>query len=318
MQCFCCRLHLRAPPPIITRGNAEFERRTVTDDVKQNGRKLSRRRFLKWTVFGGVGVVAGGVVDAFLIEPWWPKVTHPVIAIPSLPPSWDGVRIAHLTDFHVGRFLDLDDVRGVIDTTLAEKPDLVVLTGDYVSRPEAITAEYGKLLATLEAPLGVFAVLGNHDHWTDAPRVTEMLRAAGIRLLANTHVVLRRGTARLCLAGVADLWEDDPSVERALAGVDEGVPRVLLCHNPDYAEAMPARPRVDVVFAGHTHGGQVKIPFGPRPRLPVKHKKYGSGLVEGPHCPVYVSRGIGMVGIPMRFNCRPEIPIITLRGATTK
>ena len=140
-----------------------------------------------------------------------------------------------------------------------------------------------------------------------------MLRNAGVTVLDNACAIVRRDGQSLCIAGVEDPWHGHPSTERALDGLDEDVCRVLLCHNPDYAEEMPARPRVDLMLAGHTHGGQVKIPFGPRPRLPIDYKKYGAGLVRGPHCPVYVTRGIGMIAPPVRFNCRPEVAIITLR-----
>jgi len=131
----------------------------------------------------------------------------------------------------------------------------------------------------------------------------------------NTHVLLHRGGDRLAIAGVGDLWADRQDLAAALAGVPEGAARVLLCHNPDYADHMPPRPRVDLMLAGHTHGGQVKIPFAGRWRLPIVNKLYAAGIVPGPHCPVYVSVGIGMVSLPLRFNCRPELPIVTLRRA---
>ena len=126
-------------------------------------------------------------------------------------------------------------------------------------------------------------------------------------------LVATRGGAGLWVAGVDDLWEGSPDLAAALAGVPEAVPRILLCHNPDYAEQMQHTPRVDLMLCGHTHGGQVKIPFGPRPRLPIRHRRYAAGLVEGPCCQVYTSCGLGMVGVPIRFNCRPELAIVTLR-----
>lgn len=283
--------------------------------AEQNGKSggFSRRRFLKRAAIGLAGLAVGGAVDALAVEPRWVRLTRPVVRIPSLGRAWDGVRIAHLTDLHVGRLIGLDYVRKVVKLTLAESPDVIVLTGDYVSRTPAITPEYAAALKDLRAPLGQFAVLGNHDHWTDLARVQAMLKSAGISLLTNTHVLLRKNGDTLCLAGVGDLWEDKQRIERALGGVADEVPRILLSHNPDYAETMPASPRVDLMLCGHTHGGQVKIPFGPRPQLPIVYTKYAAGLNRGPHCPVYTSVGLGMVGIPVRFNCRPELPIITLK-----
>jgi len=280
---------------------------------RPGGRRLSRRGFLK--ILGGATVAAlvGSALDALLIEPRWVKLTWPVIDIPRLGRAWDGVRIAHLTDLHVGRLISLDYVRKVVDVTNDAQPDVVVLTGDYVSRRDAIVPALGTALGDLRAPEGVFAVPGNHDYWTDAPAVVSTISAVGIELLTNRHRVLVRDGQGLCIAGVDDLWEGAPDLAAALAGVDEAQPRVLLCHNPDYAEQMPAHPRVDLMLCGHTHGGQVKIPFGGRPRLPIQHVKYAAGLVQGPRCKVYTSVGLGMVGIPVRFNCRPELAIITLR-----
>ena len=278
-------------------------------------KKLGRRRFLKRAGLCLAGLAAGGVLDALVVEPRWVKVTRPVVAIPALPPAWDGVRIAHLTDIHAGKLIDLDYVRKVVTMTLAESPDVIALTGDFVTGVGAITAELARVLGRLRAPKGKFAVLGNHDHWADARGVRSLLSTAGITLLTNRNVLLEEKGGKLCLAGVGDLWSDRQLLDAALADLDEEVPRVLLCHNPDYAEIMPATPRVDLMLCGHTHGGQFKIPFGPRPRLPVGYPKYAAGLARGPRCPVYTSRGLGMVGIPVRFNCRPELPIITLRTA---
>jgi predicted MPP superfamily phosphohydrolase len=274
--------------------------------------KVSRRRFLKWGLLGGAGVVVGVGLDALSVEPGWIDVTHPVVPVRRLPEAWVGVRVALLADFHVGPLVELRHAKRAVELTLEEKPDLVVLAGDFVSSVGAITAEFAGVLARLRAPDGVFASLGNHDHWTDAVRVREMLAAAGVTLLENRHVILGRDGSTLALAGVEDLWEGQPSAGRALDGLDDDVPRILVSHNPDYVEEMDASAPVDLVLAGHTHGGQVKIPFGPRPILPVKHAKYGAGLVEGPHCPVYVTRGIGLIGPPVRFNCRPEVAILTL------
>jgi hypothetical protein len=253
-------------------------------------------------------------VDALLVEPGWIKVTRPTARIPSLPRAWDGATIALLTDFHRGRLIGIDHIRRAVELANDARPDVMALLGDYVSRADAITAEYGKLLGTLRAPLGVFGVLGNHDYWTNVGAVEAMLAGAGVRLLTNRHEILRRDGAPLCLAGVDDLWTGRPDLAAALAAADPSVPRILLCHNPDYAEEIPPTPRVDVMLCGHTHGGQVKIPFGGRPRLPIEHAKYAAGWAAGPHCAVYTSVGLGMVGIPVRFNCRPELTVLSLRS----
>ncbi|HUT62066.1 MAG TPA: metallophosphoesterase [Phycisphaerae bacterium] len=280
----------------------------------RRGRRFSRRTFLKALAGTGAAAAAGAAVDALLIEPGWIKVTRPAVRIPSLPSAWDGATVAVLTDFHRGRLIGIEHIREAVELANEARPDVIALLGDYVSRADAITEEYGKLLGKLQAPLGVFGVLGNHDYWTDAGAVESMLAGAGVRLLTNRSAILRRDGAPLCLAGVDDLWTGKPDVASALAATDPAVPRILLCHNPDYAEQIPPAPRVDVMLCGHTHGGQVKIPFGGRPRLPIQHAKYAAGWARGPHCPVYTSVGLGMVGIPVRFNCRPELAVLSLRG----
>ena len=276
-------------------------------------RRITRRGFLRLTAGGLIGGLTASVVDALVVEPWWIEVTRPVIRLANLPAGWEGVRIAHLTDLHAGRLVVIDHVRKAVELTNDASPDLVVLTGDIVSHRDAIADGLAEVLGELKAPLGVFGVMGNHDHWVGVHHVRRVLRDAGVSLIDNDRAVLTRGSETLVIAGVGDLWTDRQRLGRALADVPADACRVLLCHNPDYADTMPPAPRVDLMLCGHTHGGQMKIPFGRRPRLPIDNPRYGAGLAAGPRCPVYTSRGIGMVGIPIRFNCRPELPIITLR-----
>jgi predicted MPP superfamily phosphohydrolase len=273
---------------------------------------MTRRRFLKLLGGGALATAAAGcAVDAALIEPGWIEVTRPTVPIPDLPPNWDGVRIAHLTDLHHGGMNDLDFVRKVVGLSNAERPDLIAHTGDFGGGlAEAALAE---ALAALTAPLGSFAVLGNHDHEWFARGVRKMLARAGIRLVENTHALLARGGQLLAVAGVGDLEMGVQDLPGALAGVPGAAGRLLLTHNPDYAEQMPARPRVDLMLAGHTHGGKINIPLLGSPILPIRHRQYASGLAAGPRCQVYVSRGLGTTNPPVRFRCRPELPIITLR-----
>jgi predicted MPP superfamily phosphohydrolase len=275
--------------------------------------RLTRRRFLKIAAGAACAAVGGGVLDALAIEPRWIKVTRPVVDLPALPAAWDGLRIAHLTDLHHGRAVSMDHVRKAVRLANAETPDLTVVTGDFVTAGRGVVAELSSVLAGLAAPLGVFAVLGNHDHWAGAAGVRAVVAAGGLKLIDNRHVVLRRAGSPLVLAGVGDLWEDWQDLAGALAGAPEGAPTLLLCHNPDYADLMPPAPRVDLMLSGHTHGGQVKVPFAGRPRLPIRNPRYAAGLARGPRCPVYTSRGIGLVSPAVRFNCRPELPVITLR-----
>ena len=285
------------------------------DCLQEPKKKVTRRKFLKWLTAGGVVCFGGIAFDAFVIEPHGFKVTKHTISLPRLPQDWDGLTIAHITDTHIGRLSGLEDARQIVDMTNQLHPDLIVITGDIVSRADSISPALAVILGDLRAPMGKFAVLGNHEYWTDSPKIIETFEAAGIKFLTNDkHIFTRNGKA-LSLGGVDDFMEGNPDVLRTFRGVDENVPRILLCHNPDYAEDMPAESNVDLMLCGHTHGGQVKIPLLGPPLVPINHRKYAEGLVAGPHCPVFVSRGLGMVGIPVRFNCPPEIPLITLRKA---
>ncbi len=241
-------------------------------------------------------------------------VSRPRLGVPHLGPGWDGATLALLTDLHVGPVFNLRDLERVVRATNALAPDLVILGGDLVRQAADADRSVSRQLAQLRAALGVFAVMGNHDFWGPRSRVPRTLRRAGIDVLRNEHRILHRNGDPLCLAGVDDLWEGHADLPAALAGVPEGLPRILLSHNPDLAEDLPASPRVDLVLSGHTHGGQILLPLLWRYATPLTHLKYLRGYVQGPRCGVYVSRGLGVVGIPLRFRSPPELPLITLRS----
>jgi len=245
------------------------------------------------------------------------EVTAPVVRLPALAPAWEGVRIAHWADLHWLWKPPASFYRRSVGLCNAACPDLIVCTGDFIYPPVGVREDLGELLSALRAPLGAYAVLGNNDHdYGQGQAVRRLVESAGVQVLSNRHVLLRRGGQELCLAGVDDLWHDRQDFDAALAGVNESTVRVLLCHNPDFAEALPARPRVDLMLCGHSHGGQVWLPGPLTPPSPIEHRRYMSGLVRGPRCMVYTSRGLGMNGPwAVRFRCRPELPILTLRRA---
>ncbi len=278
--------------------------------------RTTRRRVLA----GASGLLAvaagGGLADALFVEPHWIKVSRPVFRIPGLGEAWEGARLAVLADIHLGRLQKPDYLRRIVHLANRARPDVTVIAGDMISRRSGITEAARSALAELEAPEGVFAVLGNHDYDAPAGEVADMLAGAGVEVLVNAHRVVEREGQPLCIAGVDDLMRGSPDLATALRGAPADGPRILLAHNPDYAERMPAGPRVDFMLSGHTHGGQLCLPAGIPLFAAVRHRKYARGLVRGPQCDVYVSRGLGMVFVPMRFNCRPELPIGTLRRAS--
>ena len=298
-------------------------------EIKE-GRRLSRRRFLKLgcgTLLGGVTACALGSAYAAQVEPHWIEVTRQEVPLSELPEALDGFTIAQLSDLHAGPYVSSEDVRRSVEITNGLGADLVVLTGDFVYRSAHYAAACAQELASLQASYGIYAVLGNHDMWTNPRQVTEYLIGAGISVLRNTRQVVNVGGAQLWLLGIKDtgytggpfgefraVWQE---TRDALAALLEGIPadepRLLLVHNPDFTEMLP-RGRIDLALCGHTHGGQVRLPFIGAPIVPSCFgQKYVSGLVQGPSALVYVNRGIGVIAPPIRFNCRPEVTLLELR-----
>ena len=274
---------------------------------------LSRRQFLKGAIAMGA---AGLVADGLLLEPRHVVVERKTIAINDLPDAFDGFRICQITDVHHGPFTGLGFIKEVVEKVNSLNPGLVVLTGDYVDHSSKYIVPAVSALCRLKSSNGVLAVLGNHDHWMDANLTQEVFNRYNVPVITNSHKLIEIKDKAICVAGVGDLMEDSQDLKAAFYGVPADIPRILLSHNPDYAESMPVSERVDLVLAGHTHGGQVRMPFSIAPITMSRYgQKYAGGLVRSASGQVYVSRGIGVVGLPVRFNCPPEITIITLTKA---
>lgn len=239
-------------------------------------------------------------------------VSEGEIALRGLSPDLAGLRLLLITDVHAGPFLPPPFLERTFERLLGLRPDLVLLGGDLAtSRVEEVRESAGAF-RRLEAPLGVFAVLGNHDYYTgDAPGVQRVLEACGIRFLQNESVELRRGEGSLLLAGIDDLLQGRPCLASALEGRDRKGPSLLLSHNPDILPEA-ARRGVSLVLSGHTHGGQVRVPGLPvlvrQSRLRLDEGRFRAGGTE-----LVVSRGLGVVGLPLRLACPPEAVLLTLR-----
>ncbi len=286
----------------------------------------SRRRFLKT---GGMVMAAGAIGSfgwSFLVEPQLVGVSRRVFAVRGLHPSLDGLTIVQLTDIHLGPWSSTGFVEGVVEQTNALNPDLILLTGDYVHQSPRYIVPVIELLKGLRPQIGMMGTLGNHDWWEGGPLMQREFQRAGIPLVDNSRMFLTpdrhlvsEATEGLCLAGVGDLWTDRVNFESALHGVPPSMPRFLLSHNPDVAEdarlALPPY-RVELMISGHTHGGQIRVPVLGSPVVPSRYgQKYAQGLVQGPSCPVFISRGVGMSLLPLRLACPPEIALIKLSCA---
>jgi uncharacterized protein len=275
---------------------------------------MDRRKWLKRAAIGSL-VLGGAGIYPFL-EAKWCRLRRVSVSLPNLPKPFEGTTVAFLSDVHHGPFVPRAYVRSIVEMTNALKPDLVLLGGDYCHHGPQYIAPVHEDLGKLEARIGRFAVLGNHDHWDGYKESVEALEAAKIPLLRNAGVWVEKGLARLRIGGVADLWCDKPDVARALGDATDRDASIVLSHNPDVAETL-RDPRVGLMLSGHTHGGQVVIPFYGAPCVPSSYgQKYLHGLVRGPSCDVFVSRGVGTISPPVRLFCRPEVVLLTLTGSS--
>lgn len=285
--------------------------------------QVSRRSFLRTTFFGAGGLA----LYAGEFERHWLEVVHKQIQIPDLPAGFDGVRVAQLSDIHLDEFTEPFLLRDAIDHINRLQPDLVLLTGDFVSSevlPHHLTNEAawqcGHLLSRLQCK-DRYAIFGNHDIWAGEEHVGEALRFNGITVLKNSYVPLERKGARVWLAGIDDPVCGQPDPSQAVPARIRNVadePVILMCHAPDYVDELlqhPVGQAVSFVLSGHTHGGQIRLPFVGPLRLPPGGRKYVEGLFRVGPMQLYVNRGIGSVGVPFRFDCRPEITLFTLRSA---
>lgn len=273
----------------------------------------TRREFIRKIGWLIAGVAAGGTAVDAAYEKHWVEVTHPRIAIPGLPPAFEGFRLCQLTDIHHGPYLSLDRVRELVALALRQQPDAYVITGDLPHREDKYVEPVWREMAALRAPMGTWCVMGNHDHWHALETGRRVARECGIVELRNRGVPLQRSGARIWLAGVGDLWEDEQDLPAALRGVPAGESVILLTHNPDYADEV-TDPRVKLMLAGHSHGGQVSLPLTGPVALPCK-RKYARGLVATGTSQIYICRGLGMATVPFRLGSRPELAVIELTAA---
>lgn len=280
--------------------------------AERSARKgVTRRALLR----GAGGLIAAVAFDGLLVEPHALRLERVEVPVKGLAPEFDGFRIAHLSDFHYPLWISRSHLKRARDLALSFRPHAILLTGDYVDGKAAdVCPDLTPVLDGLAADDGVYSTRGNHDHWLDPDGVAAELGRLGTTDLENRSIVLSAGGGRLALAGLGDLWEGTVDFTAALGDVAPDVPRVVLCHNPDVAETTPEGVRIDLMLSGHTHGGQVYIPFYGAPNIPSRYgQKYRCGLVHGPHHRVYVTRGVGALR-PVRFLCPPEVTAITLRA----
>jgi predicted MPP superfamily phosphohydrolase len=251
------------------------------------------------------------VARAALSEPYMLTIEHKRIKLDRMPSVFDGFRIVQLSDVHHGPFSSREQIERAIETANRLQPDIIALTGDYISKERHYAAPCAEMLGKLKARFGVYAVLGNHDHWVDAPLLTDLFRAEGITVLINEGMRFEQNGETFWIAGVDDSMVGLEDISLALAGAREDEMKLLLAHNPIVLRRA-VRASVDLVLSGHTHGGQVAIRgerSSARPR-----KRALQGLWRQGNTQIYVNRGLGTVVLPIRYGCPPEISLLELRS----
>ena len=275
---------------------------------------LTRRQFLRGLAAAGLLGVSGTAAYASLFEITDYELTETEIFIRGLPEAFENFRIVQVSDVHHSSLVSLEEVRRVVALAQAARGDMVVLTGDYTTARRGYIEPCAEVLGTLEASAGVWAVLGNHDHYTDGELTRRALVRRGLGVLDNAHTEVRRGADALQLAGIDDWSWGYADWARALGGLDRTRPTLLLSHEPQVFD-LPETEGISLILSGHTHGGQVSLPFIGAPARFLEEFKYLRGRYERAGTQLYVSRGTGVVGLPIRFGARPEIAVLRLRRA---
>lgn len=280
-----------------------------------NSSLLSRRRFLQ--LLGGGALSAAGLFGYVrVLEPNWVDMEQVTLTIPRLPDRLAGLRIAQISDIHLSEYTSAEKLFSVTRWLNQLAPNVVMLTGDFVGDRAADAAGLVEPLRALQMP--VYAVYGNHDLWTDRHTVKRFLEEGGVTILTNEATKIAED---LYLAGLDDVWSGYPDLRAALRDIPTDAATLLMVHEPDYIDrVVAAEAPVAIQFSGHSHGGQVRIPFwdGEKmrtraPILPRYGERYPIGYQAVSYTGVYTNRGLGVWPLPYRFNCRPEVSLLTLQ-----
>ena len=294
-----------------------------------HNKKFSRRDFLKLMKIASIQAAALGLLGygySTELELNWIEVTKLTLKLRRLDSAFRGMRLVQISDFHLGQWLDQEKLDRVFRMALEQAPDYVILTGDYLEyrpydRPnEPVTYEENIRLVSsafsqLRASCPTIAILGNHDHRINAGWIEQSLSEAGVSVLRNSIMTLRRGNSELHIAGLDDVSQGMGRLDVLMEVLPENGAVILLVHEPDFADISVATGRFDLQLSGHSHGGQIVLPLIGSPVLPLLGRKYPSGLYNIGDMLLYTNRGVGVTTINARFNCRPEITVFTLETA---
>ncbi|WP_119065331.1 metallophosphoesterase [Aggregatilinea lenta] len=265
-----------------------------------------------------VGAAGGLLYYGRKVEPDALDVNRLWLRLPRLDPAFEGYRLVQISDIHTGPYMGPDRLNHIVDLVNAQQPDMIAITGDFVTDHEPYdAAALVAALRRLSAPDGVVAVLGNHDHRAGAEKIRALLAESGVIDLSNRVHSVKRGDAVLHLCGVDDVLARCDRLDEVIRALPANGGAILLAHEPDFADLAATTGRFDLQLSGHSHGGQINLPVLVRVVLPPYGRKYTRGLhwVEG--MMLYVNRGVGMLTLPLRFRARPEITVFLLAHETT-
>jgi predicted MPP superfamily phosphohydrolase len=287
---------------------------------------VTRRDFLRLLKIAGLDLALlafGGSLYMSKYEPYWLEVTELKLKLPRLPKSFAGFRLVQISDLHFGGWMDADRLKDVFEAISSLSPDLLAITGDFAlghirHSQQEDQNQYSELVQVLSDYTGEYLTVGangNHDHWVDPTVMKWIFEKGGVVDLNNTTHVLKSGSESLYLAGVDDIWYSDDRLDLVQAQIPRGECAILLAHEPDFADTSAQDGRFDMQLSGHSHGGQIVLPYFGPPFLPRLGRKYSQGLYKVGEMLQYTNRGVGMVQPYVRFNCRPEITVFTLESA---
>jgi predicted MPP superfamily phosphohydrolase len=275
-------------------------------------KKISRRTFIrKVALFLGAALVSSPIYS-FFGERNRLRIKEVDLYFDRLPKEYSSLRMVQFSDTHLGFYFDDQNLQRVVDRINSCKPDIVCFTGDFVDDQYESLMSTVPILEQLDAPLGKYAVLGNHDYWNDPHEVESILSASGFRVLKNENVQIHKDEKPIYIAGVDDVLYGSPNIEKSLDGIGGNDFTIMLAHEPDYADVVSDY-SVDLQLSGHSHGGQIRLPLLGHIVAPPLGKKYVDGLNRVKNLMVYTNRGIGTTTLPFRFFCRPEITVLNLK-----
>lgn len=286
-------------------------------------KNLTRRDFLKLLKAAAIDLALlalGGAAHGYFVGPAHLKVESINLKLRRLTREFHGLRIVQLSDIHMGGWMNEARFRQIADLVRLHRPDLLFLTGDFLvghtfnKHSEENLQDLVNILSPLTKIIPTFAVLGNHDYWTNVHAVRKMLQSSEIMELTNSVFTLTRGNEHLHICGVDDIWEGNVRLDKVLRQVKEENAAILLAHEPDFADHSAVSGRFDLQVSGHSHGGQVVLPFVGPPILPYLGQKYPTGLYKVRDMYQYTNRGAGTGRLPIRVNCPPELTLFTLES----